>query len=245
MFKSKLLTEEQVNYIKDIYGYKRVTSIAKELGVTPRYIQKIANKLGVVDLQNKYYIKDGVAHLLCVTLTDEHVYFQIDAEDLHRVLNYSKWFIKNSKNKKYVVCNKEINGKRTVVRLHRFLLDFPEKDIDHIDGNSLNNCRGNLRLCEDSENMSNLQSCRKDNKSTGLLNITRIKRTSKFRPEVTIDSKRYYFKQFETTEEAKELIDYVRANYMNYSQEALRKEEINEKTPESIKLYADGKIRGK
>ena len=201
--------------------------------------------LGVVDLQNKYYIKDEVAYLLCVTLTDEHVYFQIDAEDLHRVLSYSKWFIKNNKNKKYVVCNKEINGKRTVVRLHRFLLDFPEKDIDHVDGNSLNNCKGNLRLCEDSENMSNLQSCRKDNKSTGLLNITKIKRTNKFRPEVTIDSKRYYFKQFETIEEAKELIDYVRANYISYSQEALRKEEINEKTSESIKLYADEKVRGK
>ena len=52
MFKSRLLTEEQVNYIKGNYGYKRTASIAEKLSVTPRYVQKIATKLGVVDLKN-------------------------------------------------------------------------------------------------------------------------------------------------------------------------------------------------
>lgn len=244
MFKSRLLTEEQINYIKENYGYKRTASIAEELSVTPRYVQKVASKLGVVDLKNKYYIKDNIAFILCVDLNDNHVYFKVDLEDLDRVLNYAKWFLKINKNKKYVVCNKEINGKRTIVRLHRFLLDFPNKDIDHIDGNSLNNCKSNLRFCEDYQNMSNLQKCRVDNKSCGTLNIT-VNRHGRYRPEVRIGKARVYFGSFSDLEEAKKLVRYVRANYIPFSQEALKKDEINEETPKSLKELAEQKIAWK
>ena len=197
MIKSKLLSENQIEYIRKNYGYKRTSTIANELGVKPKYVQKIATKLGVVDLSNKYRVEGDRALLLCVGLDNSQLYFQIDLEDLEKVLSYSKWFIKKNKNKKYVVCNKEIDGKRTIVRLHRFLLDFPKKDIDHIDGNSLNNCKSNLRLCNHSENMSNLQNCRADNKKSGKLNIS-INRHGRYRPEITIKGKRIYFGSFLT-----------------------------------------------
>lgn len=41
------------------------------------------------------------------------------------------------------------------VRLHRLILDFPKSHIDHRDGNGLNNCRSNLRVCSHSENQAN------------------------------------------------------------------------------------------
>lgn len=240
--KSKYLNSEQIEYIRKIYGYKRTSTIAEELSVSSRYVQKVAEKLGVVDLKNKYYIKDDTAYILCVDTNDNQIYFQIDLEDLEKVLYYSKWFLKKNKNKLYVVCNKEINNKRTIVRLHRFLLDFPEQDIDHIDGNSLNNKKNNLRLCDDSQNMSNLIKCRVDN-SIGLLNITKDGKTGKYRPEIYINKKRIYFKRFELKEDAIKLIKYVRANYLPYSQEALNKDEINEETPNYIKSYADEKVK--
>jgi len=39
------------------------------------------------------------------------------------------------------------------VLLHRFIMQAPENmDVDHIDGNPLNNLRSNLRLCTTAEN---------------------------------------------------------------------------------------------
>lgn len=46
-----------------------------------------------------------------------------------------------------------IDGKRTMIYLHRLLLDpKPGEVVDHIDGNALNNSRANLRVVSHSEN---------------------------------------------------------------------------------------------
>ena len=39
--------------------------------------------------------------------------------------------------------------------LHRMLLGFPKGNIDHIDGNPLNNQRSNLRICTQQANLMN------------------------------------------------------------------------------------------
>lgn len=243
MFKSRILNSEQIDYIRENYGYLRTLSMAEKLGVSERYVQKIAAKLGVVDKCNKYVIRGDTAYILCVGLDNSHKYFMIDNDDLGRVLSYGKWFLKDSKTKKYVMCNKSIQGKRTVVRLHRFLLGFPEGDIDHVDGNPLNNKKSNLRLCSDSLNMSNLQRCRVDNRSSKLLNVTYVKRLNRYRPELTIRGKYVCFKTFKTKEEAFEVIEYVRANFLPYSQEALRREYINNKTSKNIKDYVNERMK--
>jgi hypothetical protein len=61
-----------------------------------------------------------------------------------------------------LVCTK-INGKR--VKLHRFIMDAPDGvGVDHRDRNTLNNQRGNLRLCTQTQNTFN-QSKRDGTKS--------------------------------------------------------------------------------
>lgn len=49
------------------------------------------------------------------------------------------------------------SGKRYKIRLHRWLLGLPAKDmelvVDHVDGDALNNTRDNLEIVTQSENM--------------------------------------------------------------------------------------------
>lgn len=48
------------------------------------------------------------------------------------------------------------DGLRHPIMLHRFILDAPPgKDVDHIDGDGLNNARANLRLTSRAINASN------------------------------------------------------------------------------------------
>lgn len=56
----------------------------------------------------------------------------------------------------YATRNIKTDDKRTLLRLHRFLLNpDPGYEVDHIDGDRLNNRRSNLRLCSRAENARN------------------------------------------------------------------------------------------
>jgi len=57
------------------------------------------------------------------------------------------------------------NGDKNRTLIHRLIMAAPSHlEIDHIDGNRLNNQRSNLRLCNSSQNKCN-RGPRKDNKS--------------------------------------------------------------------------------
>jgi hypothetical protein len=48
---------------------------------------------------------------------------------------------------------KRLDGTRKTERLHRYLMQAPpDKEVDHIDGDGLNNTRENLRMCDHAEN---------------------------------------------------------------------------------------------
>jgi hypothetical protein len=78
----------------------------------------------------------------------------IDKEDYHFILEYH-WYICKWGKVFYVVAtvyNRETKKQRTV-KLHRLILNAPKnKDIDHKNGNGLDNRKKNLRLCTKVEN---------------------------------------------------------------------------------------------
>jgi hypothetical protein len=50
-----------------------------------------------------------------------------------------------------------VDGKRSTQRLHRFLLDPPpQRQVDHVNGNRLDNRRVNIRVCSGSQNRRNV-----------------------------------------------------------------------------------------
>lgn len=81
--------------------------------------------------------------------------FFIDGEDFNKVKDY-KWHVSRDKNNFYVKSNIKINGKYKTVKLHRIITSCPDGlAVDHIDGNTLNNTRSNLRICTPAQNTMN------------------------------------------------------------------------------------------
>jgi len=76
-----------------------------------------------------------------------------DAEDYEKV-NKHNWQIQHIAGKYYATSS--IKNKRFY--MHRYLMDNPKENIDHKDGNGLNNQRLNLRLCTQKQNCHNRKS---------------------------------------------------------------------------------------
>lgn len=79
----------------------------------------------------------------------------VDAADFDRLMQW-KWHAQRSKHKWYARRGSSIKGKRFGMQMHRFILGAPPHlQVDHIDGNSLNNSRRNLRLATNTQNQHN------------------------------------------------------------------------------------------
>lgn len=124
---------------------------------------------------------------------------KIDKEDYELIKN-SKWSIRLwSSGKECVVAN--INNVGT--RIHRAIMNAPKGIVvDHINGDTLDNRKRNLRLCSSQENEHNSK-VNKDNRS-GYKGVTYMKKTNKYVARLTINNKVHYLGYFNTAEEAYE-----------------------------------------
>jgi len=104
---------------------------------------------------------------------------------------------KNTRVYEHVVLCK--NGKKKHGYIHRLValhyLDNPENksDVDHIDGNKLNNHVSNLRWTTNIENCNNYQSIRKNNTS-GFKNISKYKNGFQFNKNIYGEKYQKYHK---------------------------------------------------
>jgi len=93
------------------------------------------------------------------------------------------------------------------VYAHRivFLLEngeWPENQVDHINGNRSDNRRSNLRLATRNQNQHN-RSARLDNK-LGIKGVCKHKQCNRYQAKIWVNSKCIHLGLFETQEEAKE-----------------------------------------
>ena len=76
----------------------------------------------------------------------------IDSEDYEKIKSYN-WYYHSSG---YAACKQKINNIWKTILLHRVIMNCPNnKQIDHINGNGLDNRKENLRICTHAENGRN------------------------------------------------------------------------------------------
>ena len=128
--------------------------------------------------------------------------FAMVDDDVYDDLNKYKWYA-NSSNKYFrAIRNIRINGKYTTVKLHRVIMSAQKGDIiDHIDGDTLNNQRSNLRFCTNSQNQHNSKI--NSNSTTGYKGTT--PHGKGYKAQIQHNGKPVYLGSRSTPEEAYEL----------------------------------------
>lgn len=125
----------------------------------------------------------------------------VDDKD-YEWLSQWKWSYKVSKKysngKEHGIAVRRILGNK-LLRLHRVILN-PKNNlqVDHINGNPLDNRRSNLRICSISENNRNKTSVSK----SGFKNVYPVPNTKRWYSKIMINRKRIYLGSFDSKKEA-------------------------------------------
>ena len=123
-------------------------------------------------------------------------------DDMYEYLNQWKWYANNMNGKFYAIRNhRENKGKQIKIAMHRLIIK-PDKYmlIDHLDGNSLNNQKNNLRICTNSQNLMN-RLIYINNKS-GFKGVYWNKRSAKWMAYISFDNKMLYLGLFNNLKDA-------------------------------------------
>ncbi|WVR22053.1 MAG: HNH endonuclease [Malazfec virus 1] len=136
---------------------------------------------------NEIYTYSSYA-VMVIKHKGSNVLVYISSEDVEKVQE-KKWCI----NSKGYVCSDS-----GALLLHRYLMEAGEEQVvDHINGNTLNNHKNNLRVCTCSENSTNRVSAGK----IGVPNIAWDSGRNKWKINIKIDGKTHS-KRFSSIEEA-------------------------------------------
>ena len=90
---------------------------------------------------------------------------------------------------------------------------WPNEEIDHIDGNCLNNLFANLREVNHLKNMQNQSRAHVSNKSTKVLGVTYIKSRHKYQAQINIASTYKWLGYYDTLDAAKVAYDNAKQLY--------------------------------
>lgn len=107
--------------------------------------------------------------------------------------------------------DKKVKGKSKKISLHRFILEPDDsKVVDHINGNGLDNTRGNIRITTQKINMRNRNKVNKNN-SLDEPNISLVKDVNKYRVSFMDNNRCISFGYYVRLDQAKGARDYIRS----------------------------------
>jgi hypothetical protein len=133
----------------------------------------------------------------------------VDDEDAWRLLS-EPWAVQTKltahRSYSYVRKDARIDGRATARLLHREVVGARKGElVDHVNGNSLDNRKANLRVCTHGENMRNRQM--HANNRSGVKGVFWCKDKLKFRAQVRLNGKKYHAGYARTAIEAGRMYD--------------------------------------
>lgn len=131
--------------------------------------------------------------------------FSIVSDEWFTHLNKWKWFAMRNKTSKtfYAARHQWVHGKRTSKRIymHRVIMNArPGEQVDHKDGNGLNNLESNMRIASHSQNSFNTGLSKSN--SSGYKGVSWSKGMKKWRSRIRIQGKETIIGYFDNLIEA-------------------------------------------
>ncbi len=165
-------------------------------------------------MKNKFEIRGDKTIIFLNRKNGDILEAVIDTEDLDKVASFpNTWYSIYNKGTKSFYARGEIN--RKAIFMHRLVTDAPEGTVpDHLNHDTLDNTKSNLRVITQAENMQNRSS---SSASSGERGVTWVPHCKKWRVRIRHKGKEYYGGLFESKEEAVEQARQLRSEILPYS----------------------------
>lgn len=183
-------------------------------------------------MKNKYEIRGDATVIFCKYKGIEYESI-IDTEDFPIAQKLrGTWALAPTKTKKSFYVQANVwdwpNRKQNKKALHREIMRNPKNlVVDHINHDTLNNRKANLRAISQQENSQNTDGATKNNRTSGVRGVSWNKQIKKWVALVQSKmvqngvKKKYYVGQYDDLEEAKIDVEKARAQLLKGSLEAL------------------------
>jgi len=164
---------------------------------------------------NYYTDGNGVSLLRIHKRDGEAIECLVDTSDVPMLKMYN-WHTSYSKQKKcYYVSSTWPGG----IKIQRLLLGASyAEEVDHINGNTLDNRRENLRVTSKAQNMQNRQGANRNNLSCGVRGVTWDKQSKKWATQVNLNQRKHHLGRYDTVEEAEAAVKAWRRDNMPFSE---------------------------